>query len=50
MYISLFRFTVDAFINAYGIFQDVYAPLAEGAINIGVSIILGRIYGLNGKY
>lgn len=48
LYITLFRFTVDAFINAYGIFQDVYAPLVEGAINIGLSIIMGKIYGLNG--
>lgn len=48
LYISLFRFTVDAFINAYGIFQDIYAPLIEGAINIGLSLILGNFWGLNG--
>lgn len=48
VYVALFRSTVDAFINAYGIFQDVYAPLAEGAINIILSITLGKIYGLNG--
>lgn len=48
LYISLFRFTIDAFINAYGIFQDVYAPLIEGIINITFSIILGKYLGLNG--
>ncbi|MDE6696791.1 MAG: sugar transporter [Muribaculaceae bacterium] len=48
LYISLFRFTVDAFINAYGLFQDIYAPLVEGAINLILSVILGKIYGLNG--
>lgn len=48
LYIGLFRFTVDSFLNAYGLFQDVYAPLAEGAINITLSIILGKMYGLDG--
>lgn len=48
LYISLFRFTVDAYISAYGIFQDVYAPLVEGAINIILSIVFGKLYGLNG--
>lgn len=48
LYISLFRFTVDTFINAYGLFQDIYAPITEGVLNISLSIILGKIYGLNG--
>ena len=48
LYISLFRTTVGAFIAGYGLFQDVYAPIIEAAINISLSIILGKFYGLNG--
>lgn len=48
LYISLFRCTIEAFTNAYGLYQDIYAPLIEGSINITLSIILGKIYGLNG--
>ena len=42
------RLTVDSFCYAYGIFWDIWAPLAEGAINIGTAILLGSRFGLNG--
>lgn len=48
MYISLSRYSVDAFINAYGLFQDIWSPIAEATINITTSIFLGYYYGLNG--
>lgn len=48
LFISLVRITVDNFINAYGLFSDVWAPATEAALNIGLSILLGRFYGLNG--
>lgn len=40
--------TNDAFINAYGIFQDIWAPIAEAGLNLGLSILLGHYFGLTG--
>ena len=48
MYINLSRLTVDAFINGYGLFRDVWAPLLEAVLNIGFSILLGYYWGLTG--
>lgn len=48
LFISLIRITVDHFINAYGLFSDIWAPAVEAILNIGCSIILGHFYGLNG--
>lgn len=46
-FIQLSR-TNDIFINAYGLFQDVWAPVAEASLNLGFSILLGSHYGLTG--
>lgn len=48
LFISIIRLTVDNFINAYGIFSDIYAPIIEAFLNVGCSIFLGKFYGLNG--
>ena len=48
LYINLSRSTVDAFISAYGLYDDIWAPVAESIINVGLSILLGYLYGLNG--
>lgn len=48
MYIGMSRSTVDNFIAAYGAFGDIYAPVVECVINIGLSIIFGYYWGLNG--
>ena len=40
LYISLARSTVDAYINAYGLFSDIWAPVVEASINIGMSVLL----------
>ena len=48
LFINLHRFTVDAFINAYGLFSDVWSPVIETVINIGCSVWLGYKFGLNG--
>ena len=48
LFISLLRSTVDLYINAYGLYQDIWAPVAEAAINIGLSLLLGYHFGLNG--
>ncbi|MBD5223470.1 MAG: sugar transporter [Bacteroides sp.] len=47
-YVMTSRLTVDAFVNGFGLFGDIWAPIAEGILNIGCSIILGAKYGLNG--
>lgn len=46
-FISLIR-TNDVFIAAYGLFQDIWAPIVEAALNLGFSIGLGYFYGLTG--
>lgn len=46
-FINLSR-TNDAFISAYGLFQDIWAPIAEASLNLGLSILLGYYYGLTG--
>lgn len=48
MFVNITRLTVDSFLNAYGLFKDVAAPIIETVINIGASILLGYFYGING--
>lgn len=42
------RNIVDDYLNAYGLFRDIWSPLAEAAINVSLSILLGSRYGLDG--
>lgn len=46
--ISMTRITVDYYLYAYGLFKDIWAPLAEAGLNVGCSILLGYFWGLNG--
>lgn len=46
-FINLSR-TNDAFLAAYGLYQDIWAPVAEASLNLGLSILLGYYYGLVG--
>lgn len=48
LFIGILRFSVGGFINAYGLYSDIYAPIIEAILNIGLSILLGFFYGLNG--
>lgn len=48
MFINLNRLTADAFINAYGLFHDIGSPLVESILNISLSIIFGKIWGVTG--
>lgn len=48
MYIMLTRPSVDLFINAYGLYDDVWAAYAEGIINISITLVIGCFYGLTG--
>lgn len=47
-YLGTMRAVVDTFISAYGLFQDIWAPLVESILNLGCSIGLGYFYGLHG--
>jgi len=42
------RNVTDTFITAYGLFSDILSPLIEALINVGCSVLLGSLYGLNG--
>ena len=48
LFVNLSRTTVDAYINAYGLFGDIWAPIVEASLNVGLSIILGYYFGLHG--
>lgn len=47
-YLDFTRSTVDAYIVGYRLFTDVWAPIVEGALNIILAIILGKLYGFDG--
>lgn len=47
-YISNTRNVVDDYLTAHGLFHDIWSPMAEAAINVCLSIVFGRLYGLNG--
>lgn len=40
--------TNDTFLAAYGLFQDVWAPITETVLNLGLSVLLGYFWGLTG--
>lgn len=46
-FIGLTR-TNDTFLAAYGLYRDVWAPIAEAALNLGLSVLLGYFWGLTG--
>ncbi len=47
-FLNLQRLNIGAFITGFGLYRDIWAPLAEGAISAGVSVVLGSFMGLNG--
>lgn len=48
LFLTTLRYATDAFINAYGLFSDIWSPIAEAVINISSSILMGYYWGLNG--
>lgn len=46
-FINLSR-TNDVFIAAYGLYQDIWAPIVEATLNIGLSVLFGYFWGLSG--
>lgn len=47
-YLNTSRSVVDSYINSYGLFRDIWAPVIEATINVGLSVLLGRFFGLPG--
>ncbi|MBD5258511.1 MAG: sugar transporter [Barnesiella sp.] len=48
MYMQLMRTVVDNFIQGFGMFADIWAPIIEAALNISLSILLGYYFGITG--
>lgn len=48
MFILQIRVPVDHFKDAYGLFQDIWAPVVQSIINLTMSIILLQYFGLAG--
>lgn len=42
------RTTTDNYINGFGLYQDIWAPIVEAAINFGVAILFGSYWGISG--
>ena len=47
-FLNNLRTVVDIFINAYGIFRDVWSPVAEAVIFVVCASVFGRLWGLDG--
>ena len=48
LFLNIFRLTTEQFVNAFGLFADVWAPIVESSLLILLSCILGYLYGLEG--
>lgn len=48
LFITLQRATLDMFVQASGLFHDIWAPVAETVLNIGGAIAGGYLFGLDG--
>lgn len=48
MFINASRSSVDSFISGYGMFQDIWAPITEALLNLGLSVLFGFFWGLDG--
>jgi O-antigen/teichoic acid export membrane protein len=47
-FLNTTRNVVDSFIHAYGLFGDIWAPVIEASLNIGLSFLIGYFMGLDG--
>ncbi|MEG1634596.1 MAG: sugar transporter [Rikenellaceae bacterium] len=48
IYISVIRRINELFLNAHGLFSDVWAPWSEAVVNLGISLVLGYKMGVIG--
>ncbi len=42
--------SIDLCIHVLGMFQDIYAPIIEGVLSVGLSLLLGYLFGLEGVF
>ncbi|MEG1951667.1 MAG: sugar transporter [Bacteroidales bacterium] len=47
-FLRLFRENTDIFLSAFGLYKDIWAPITEAVLNIGLSFLLGYYWGLTG--
>lgn len=48
MFLNQMRPPIELFLQAKGMFNDIWAPIVEASINLGLSCLLGYYFGLNG--
>ncbi|WP_053992544.1 lipopolysaccharide biosynthesis protein [Mangrovimonas sp. TPBH4] len=48
LFISQVRTPVENFKNAYALFWDIWAPIVEVILNLSVSLVFGRLWGIKG--
>lgn len=48
IYIQILRRPQDVFLATHGIFHDIWAPWTEAGLNLGISIIAGYYWGVEG--
>lgn len=47
-FLAINRTTIDEYKNGFGLFKDIWAPIVEGIINLGVALIGGYYLGISG--
>lgn len=47
-FILQIRYTTDAYIMGYGLFQDIWAPVTEAILSVVVAVLGGYFWGLEG--
>ena len=47
-YIQNSRSVVDIYKDAYGLFQDIWSPIVESLLCLGLAVLGGQFWGLNG--
>ncbi len=47
-HLDLNKFTIDSYVIGFKLFGDVWSPIVEGGLMIGLSIVLGKAYGIDG--
>jgi O-antigen/teichoic acid export membrane protein len=47
-YISITRFSIDSFLDSFGLYGHVWAPWTEAALNLGITLFFGYKFGITG--
>lgn len=48
LFFNIIRLGAGTFLSSMGIYSDIWAPVIETFLNLGLSIVLGHFWGLNG--